>query len=238
MDKAVTVVLPVFNGERFLATAVKSILEQTVANFECIVIDDGSTDSSFDILNELCDERFLILRRKKNQGLVAALNLGIERAETELVARMDADDIMHPQRLAFQIGFMMQNPHIAVSGTYFEYINVDDETVGDAIQFPVQPEDVRASFRSFVAIGSSTVMFRKSLLIKYTGLCSVRYPHAEDLGLWLECLSKGLLLANLPEVLLKCRQYGGQVENRRRIEQRQSTELAYQDFADLIWKKK
>ncbi len=235
MSKIISIVMPVYNAERFLKFAVESILAQTVFNFECIVIDDGSTDKSFDILNEICDERFLILRHRKNKGITEAVNVGIRRASGEYIVRMDADDIMVPHRLEAQLGFMVQNPLIAISGSYFDYIDEDNQIVGGSIKFPVQPDEVKEAFRKYTAVGHPTVIFRKAVLLAHTDLYSSKYPSAEDLALWLECLSKGLLFANYPEVLLHYRQHKDQIGSKHIEQQKRSTEAAYKDFGDLIW---
>lgn len=232
----ISIVLPVYNAEEYLEPCVKSILEQQeIMNFEVIAIDDGSTDRSFEILNDLGDERFLILRQRTNQKLIKALNIGIERSSAELVARMDADDIMSPTRLVKQLDFMTRNSMVAICGTYFDYIDGDGKVTAQAMQFPVQPEEVKLAFKTFTAVGHPTVMFRKSVLLEHTNLYSDRYPHAEDLGLWLECISKGLFLANFPEVLLHYRQHGEQVGSKHSKIQKKSTQLAYDDFGPLIW---
>lgn len=235
MSQIVSIVMPVYNGERYLKFAVESILAQTVFNFECIIIDDGSTDKSFDILNEMCDERFLILRHRKNKGITAALNAGIKRATGEYIVRMDADDIMVPHRLEAQLGFMAQNPPIAISGGYFDYIDEDNQIVGAAIQFPVQPDEVREAFRKFTAVGHPTVIFRRAVLLEHTNLYNERYMPADDLALWLECLSKGLLFANYPEVVLHYRQHKERLSDKHAEEMKKGAELAYDDFGQLVW---
>lgn len=227
--------MPVYNAERFLKCAVESILAQTIFNFEVVVVDDGSTDKSFDILKELCDERFLILRHRKNKGIAAALNAGIRRASGEYVVRMDADDIMVPHRLEAQLGFMVQNAPIAVAGGYFDYMDEDNQITGGAIQFPVQPDEIKEAFRKFTAVGHPTVIFRRAVLLEHTNLYNERYSPADDLGLWLECLSKGLLFSNYPEVILHYREHSERLSDKHAEEMKKGTELAYKDFGDLIW---
>lgn len=237
MQPLVSVVLPVYNGELFLAECVRSIRDQQgFYDFEVIVIDDGSTDRSFEILEAECDERFLLLRQKQNRGLITGLNIGCRRAQGKYIARMDADDIMLPDRLVSQFNFMERNPLIAVSGGYFDYINEDGETVGDALKFPVQPIEVKEAFKTYCAIGHPTAFIRREALFALApGLYPRRYPHAEDLGLWLEMLSKGAHFANLPKIVLHYRQHSGQVAVAYKQLQAENTARVYADWKDKIW---
>ncbi len=233
----VSVVLPVYNAEQFIKESLVSIRDQQGFNdFEVIVIDDGSTDNSYKVMDETCDERFLILRQEKNRGLITALNVGCRRATGKYIVRMDADDIMLPDRLIVQVGFMEQNPPIAVAGGYFDYIDADGRVTGSALEFPVQPADVREAFKTYTAVGHPTVIMRRDMLFELApGLYPRKYPHAEDLGLWLEMLSKGAFFANVPRVVLHYRQHGGQVGAQYARVQRESTARAYDDWGAKIW---
>jgi glycosyltransferase involved in cell wall biosynthesis len=121
----ISVVMPVYNGERFLEEAVESILNQTFRDFELIAINDGSTDRSGEMLDEYerRDTRVRILRQPSNQGLVAALNWGCQEAQGQYIVRMDADDISLPERLQKQVDFMNMNPEVGIAGTWIEYID-------------------------------------------------------------------------------------------------------------------
>jgi len=234
MSLPVTIILPVYNAERFLEEALRSILGQTGYEFAVIAVDDGSTDRSFEILRDLADERFTILKRRENHGLVSALNLAISRVATPLAARMDADDIMAPNRLAAQLGFMRENPPVDVCGTYFDYIDASGVSVGGAMQFPVQPAEVVEAFKTFTAIGHPTAMFKVDR-IRQTHLYQERFKHAEDYALWLECLSMGMIFANLPQVLLHYRVHKGQVSQQYTEIQRESTRKAREEYGPRIW---
>jgi len=233
----VSVVLPVYNAERFIKESLVSIRDQQgFGDFEVIVIDDGSTDDSFKIMEETCDERFLILRQEKNRGLITALNVGCRRAAGKYIVRMDADDIMLPDRLLAQVGFMEQNPPVAVAGGYFDYIDDKGRVVGGALEFPVQPADVREAFKTYTAVGHPTVIIRRDMLFELApDLYPRKYPHAEDLGLWLEMLSKGAFFANVPRLVVHYRQHGDQVGARYSRVQRESTARAYDDWSAKVW---
>jgi len=113
----VTVLMPVYNGQRYLRQAIESILGQTFTNFEYLIVDDGSVDASRDIVRSYRDSRIKLIENKKNLGVVKALNCGIALAEGDYIARQDADDISHPKRLEKQVAFLNSHPEIALLGT-------------------------------------------------------------------------------------------------------------------------
>ena len=107
---SITVLMPVYNAERFLAEAIESVLQQTFTQFEFLIIDDGSTDSSPEIVRSYSDPRIRFLQNEQNLGITATLNKGIELAQADLIARMDADDICYPDRLQKQMEFVAAHP--------------------------------------------------------------------------------------------------------------------------------
>ena len=114
----VTVLLPVYNGERYLREAVESILTQTLESFELLIVDDGSTDGTAAICRSFTDARVRVHRYEENAGVIFALNAGIDLITTKYVARMDADDISLPDRLARQVAFLEARPGIAACGCW------------------------------------------------------------------------------------------------------------------------
>ncbi len=115
-DPLISVVMSVYNGERYLSEAIDSILSQTFTDFEFIIIDDGSTDTSAEIVHSYEDERVSLIRQK-NTGLAAALNKGIELAKGEYIARMDADDVSLPERLEVQVDYLKRHPDVIALGS-------------------------------------------------------------------------------------------------------------------------
>lgn len=206
----VTIGLPVRNGERYLVEAVQSILHQTLQDFSVIVVLDGSTDNSEQILMDLGDDRFTILKRKESRGLSAAMNLVNQRAETHLVARMDADDVMLPGRLESQYHTMQGNAHVDVLGTWFDYIDKDSNPLSGPVRLPTQPDEIRAAMQSYTAIGHPTAMYRRERIMAIGGY-DESFPQAQDIALWLKCLASGYNFANVPQVLLHYRQHDTQV---------------------------
>ena len=204
---AVSVVLPLYNAAAFLREAIDSVLAQTFTDFELIIINDGSTDSSERIVRSYADPRIRFLHHDRNRGLVAVLNEGIERAKGRYIARMDADDIMLPGRLSKQEAFLKEHPEIDLVAAHVELMNVDGETTGvwDTDRAVVSEDEIRAMMPRTNCIAHPTVLFRSSSLgsLRY----DPRMTEGEDWELWLRMLSRGLRIAKIPEVLLRYRQH-------------------------------
>jgi glycosyltransferase involved in cell wall biosynthesis len=197
---SVTVLLTVFNGGPHLKAAVASVLSQTHPRFELLVVDDGSTDGSGEWLAALDDPRIRVVRQA-NKGLVAALNRGLEEARTELVARMDADDLSAPVRLEQQARYLLRHPDVAAVGCCYEVVEADGspaEVVHVAGSSPYLRR--RLYFRNTFAHAS--MMFRRSAALEVGGYRDV--GPAEDYDLWVR-LSARHELAALPDVLFTYR---------------------------------
>lgn len=207
----VSVVLPVHNGEQYLAAAIDSILCQTHGHLELIVIDDGSSDGSPAIAAAYTDPRLRLVRNERNLGLVATLNRGIELACGEFIARMDADDVAAPERLALQVRRMVADPELAVLGTDITYADATGNVVGRPRSLPCGPTLVRWRLLRGTCLYHPTVMLRRTALgdERY----SAQFLHAEDYDLWLR-LSRRHRLDNLPQSLLLHRRHGQSVSAR------------------------
>jgi Glycosyl transferase family 2 len=207
----VSVVLPVHDGERYLAAAIDSILRQTHAHLELIVIDDGSGDGSAAVAASYADPRLRLVRNERNLGLVATLNRGIELARGEFIARMDADDVAAPERLALQVRRMIEDPGLAVLGTNITYADATGNVVGRPRSLPCGPALVRWRLLRGTCLYHPTVMLRRTTLgdERY----SAQFLHAEDYDLWLR-LSRRHRLDNLPQSLLLHRRHRQSVSAR------------------------
>src|SRR3954469_1580225 len=113
----ITVLMPNYNNAPFLKEAIDSILNQTFTNFHFLIVDDGSTDNSVDIIKQYNDPRITLIQKEKNSGIVDTLNIGLERIESTYIVRMDGDDISTPDRLMILYNFMEENPEIGVRGS-------------------------------------------------------------------------------------------------------------------------
>ena len=207
---AISVVLPVYNAEAYVREAVESILAQTFTDFECIIINDGSADGSEAILRELAarDARIVLVERP-NDGYVSALNEGIKIARTELIARMDADDVAMPERFALQHARMVQEHELAVLGSFFNMI----DKVGNIIQLverPLTQKAIAHCLEHSCPVTHPAVMMRRDAVLKAGGYRKA-FSHAEDYDLWLRMSDLGYAIANLPQLLLNYRVHGANV---------------------------
>ncbi|NJM86018.1 MAG: glycosyltransferase [Hydrococcus sp. RU_2_2] len=207
----VSVVMSVYNGVRYLQESVESILNQTFTNFELIIIDDGSTDNSWEILCEYakCDRRIVLIQNQKNIGLTKSLNKGLGQAQGEYIARQDADDISVSNRLELQTLFMDTHPKVGALGTAVQIINEQKITIKED-RFPGEHEQLQAYLLIHNHLHHSTMMVRRSLMQELGGY-NETIRHAQDYDLWwrFSCHSR---LATLPEILLLRRE-----DNRPRI---------------------
>jgi hypothetical protein len=222
----VSVILPARDGGVYLADAVASILDQSFADLELLVIDDGSRDGTVAALAPLAarDARLRLLDNP-GAGLVAALNYGLAQARAELFARMDADDVARPERLARQVAFLDASPEVALVGAQVAFIDAAGAPTGERSHFPTAPEAVAAALTTRgCVIRHPTIVARKAALIAaggYRPACE----RAEDYDLWLR-LSERARLANLPEILLAYRVHGGQTSAGINLGQRFAHDLA------------
>jgi len=198
----VSVVMSVYNGEKYLREAIDSILNQTFNNFEFIIIDDGSTDSTLEIIKSYKDPRIALISRD-NKGLVASLNEGIDLASGKYIARQDADDWSVKTRLARQVAYMEGNSEAVVVGSW---ITVIDDSSSNRGVHRLYTEDIDIKrellLRSPFAHGS--IMMAKSKLPVRDGIYNDKFYPAEDYALWSE-LSKFGVMYNLAEPLYSYR---------------------------------
>ena len=221
----VSVLMPVFNGREYLAEAMSSILNQTFLNFELLVLDDGSTDESLRILREFeaLDSRVRVAARE-NKGLIVTLNELVAQARGKYIARMDADDVALPDRLAIQLDFLEKNPGVVCVGGSFEIIDGLGRYLTTFIQPSANVEIQGLMLAGHVVINHPTIMVR-SVSIRAVGGYDTRYEAAEDYDLWFRIGEIGEL-ANLNEVVLKYRLHANSVSETSGKKQRESIQRA------------
>jgi len=193
--------MPVYNGEKYLHAAISSILDQSYRDIELIILDDGSSDSSTAVALSYSDKRIRLISNTKNLGIAETLNKGIELCRGEYIARMDADDISHPTRIATQVSFMDTHPHIGISGTNVRTFGTADATVWI---YPHDSDAVRAQLLFSPSLAHPSVIMRRSILLDNNLRYSSAYPHAEDYEFWIRC-SQHTTLSNLDKILLSYR---------------------------------
>ncbi len=225
-EPLVTVVMSVFNGERFLAEAMESILEQTFRDFEFVIIDDGSIDGSRQILDSYAerDSRVRVFHQQR-RGLIDALNEAFGIARGKYVARMDADDVSVPDRLLWQLDFMEKRPEVGALGGGIELIDEQGRAFGSTL-FPPDDFSIRSAlYQAECFLCHPTVVTRKSVWRSTAGYRRV-FLHAEDYDLWLQ-IAKLSQLANLDRAVLRYRIHSGQISQRRLVQQSLSTLAAW-----------
>jgi glycosyltransferase involved in cell wall biosynthesis len=208
----VTVAMPVYNGSRFLRSAARSILDQSFADLELVIVDDGSEDDSRDIIRALAetDDRVVPVVRPHG-GIAEATNAALERARGAYFAPMDQDDIAHADRLAKTIAFLDSNPDVAVVGTGWQYIDATGRVL-KAIQPAATPHEIANSMHTLCAVLHPTSLMRTDVLRAIGGYRAF-LPYAQDYDLWLRVMERSQL-ANLPDVSFSKRRHGGQVTAR------------------------
>lgn len=206
----VSVVMPVYNGVPYLQLALDSILQQTFSDLELIVIDDGSTDATSELLAACAarDRRVRVLTLPQNRGIIAALNSGLDAARGEFIARMDADDVALPERFERQVAFLDSHPDHIVVGSSTSFIDsVGRVTFRDTYWREVAHWEIEWVAHFFTAMMHPTAMFRGAPVRDNALRYDERYKHAEDMDFFARLLmtGKGALL---PEPLLQYRQLG------------------------------
>lgn len=200
---AVSVVMSVHDGERYLAAAIDSVLEQTLRDLELVVIDDGSTDSSPQILAAYASrDKRVVVHSQQQAGLATSLNRGVAHSRSSLIARLDADDVAAPERLELQVEHLERNPEIGLVGGAVAFVDEDGRRFGHA-RYPATDAEIREAFETTTPFVHSAVTMRRSAF-EAAGGYRPALPHAEDLDLWLR-LSARSQLANLEETVVSYR---------------------------------
>lgn len=208
----ISVVMPVWNGARYFGEAIESVLSQTFVDFEFIVINDGSTDGSLEIVMSYDDPRLRVFHIE-HRGIVGAMNFGIQKARAEWIARLDADDICHPRRLEFQWKALKEMPGAVMCYTDVEFIG-DRRFYPPMERFPLTKALFAFRMCYECPIIHSTVLFNKKAFFM-AGAYGPREEYAEDYGLWGRLLHYGKFVG-LPEKFVRFRIHGASISKRKR----------------------
>jgi len=218
MAPKVSVLMPVKDGERFLGQAIDSILNQTFTDFEFIIINDGSVDRSAEIVRGYDDPRIRVITHAGSLGVATCLNIGLDTALGEYIARMDCDDISLPERLAKQVTYMDGHPEIAASGTWAKDIDAEGREFSERCL----PHGERMKYEFW----RPSPIVHPSAIIRASQLGNIRYdsriPHAEDFDFWLAIKARHEL-GNLPEHLLLYRVHSSSITSQHRRSQVRAT---------------
>lgn len=224
--------MPVYNAQKHLRAAIESILDQDFHDFEFLIINDGSSDDSENIILSYEDSRIRYVKNHTNLRLIATLNKGFDLAKGRYIARMDADDISLPNRFTEQVKFMDSNPDVVVCGTWFQSMG-DSNSV---VKYPNDDTGIKLMALYQCPFCHPTVMLRTATLRNNNLKYSSEFPHAEDYEFWLR-LSQVGELTNLNQVLFKYRQHAesiSRVESETQI--RLSLDIRKSFFEAVGWK--
>ncbi|NLE74758.1 MAG: glycosyltransferase [Actinobacteria bacterium] len=202
----VSVVMAVYNREKYVQEAVDSILAQTFADFEFIIVDDGSTDRTGEILTTYRDERIRLVRNAQNRGVSHSANRGISLAVGEYIARMDSDDISKPGRLMAQMQFLDRNPDIDVVGAWMEHIDQDGRPTGRYSKYPSSVMGLHWFGLFDCPVANPAVMARRTFFGSAGGYDEALVS-GEDYELWARS-SLAFKFSNIQEVLVRYRIHG------------------------------
>lgn len=204
----ISVLMPVYNCQAYVAEAIECIRAQTLDDWELIIVDDGSRDDSFGIMESMASrDRRLRTVRQENGGVGAALNTALEMASGKYLARMDADDRTPPARFAEQIHFLEQEPEITVVGGWHRYFGAAESRV---YEFPTERNHLKAVMMFRNPISHPTVMMRRQAFVENGWRYSTRRKFPEDYDLWVT-IAQRHELANIPKVYLDYRVWPGSV---------------------------
>ncbi len=206
----VTVLMPVYNAEKYLAEAIESILGQTFRDFEFLIINDGSTDGSLEIIKSYTDSRIRLINNEENLKLIATLNKGIELAKGKYIARMDADDISLPQRLEKQYAYMEAHPEVGLLGSYIRTVGLENNY---DVHFKTTHDEIKFKLFFDTHFPHPAALIRKSVLTDNNLVFEKEYIHAEDYALWNK-MAEVTKLSILPEILVYKRTHPEQISKK------------------------
>jgi glycosyltransferase involved in cell wall biosynthesis len=230
----ITVLMSVYNGEKFLSEAIESILNQSFSDFEFIIIDDKSTDSSLEIIKSFADLdcRIIIIQNKENIGLTKSLNHGLKFAKGDYIARMDADDVSMVDRLSVQFKEFLSNQNVLVVSGNIDYINSAGEELFKTKRYTNPCMIAWGLFFGNCLGGHSQVMFKLKPVIELGGY-SEKFKYAQDYELWGRMLNIGMI-SIIPDVILQYRSHKDSISIKNKTEQETYAHLISQKIMKTV----
>lgn len=225
-----TVVIAVYNGGSYIKETIESVLQQDYEDFELLLIDDGSTDDSVEIIRSFQDSRMTLIQQYKNLGIVGNGNCGFALAQGKYIFLLGHDDLCRKQRLSKQIDFMEKNPNIGICGSWMHPFPAGRQE----IRYPCQPEMIQCELLFSNPVGAPSTVLRKQVLLEAQLSYRKEYACAEDYDLWVQAAQKGVTIANLPEALVDYRIHERQMSSQSRSRQLAVTEkIQYEQLCSL-----
>jgi len=216
----ITMLMTVFNGEKYLREAIESILNQTFKDFEFLIVDDGSEDKSVEIITSYKDKRIKLIRNEQNMGIPGSANRGIKLAEGKYIARMDCDDISLPERLEKQFLFMEKNPHIGASSVWVEVFGMEK----GFWKAPLSSEAIKCDLLFGCSLAHSGAIIKKSIFTEEGILYDEAFDCAVDHDLWSR-ISQKFPVANIGEILIRNRRHKTQLSAIKKKEQKLNIDI-------------
>lgn len=210
----VTVFIPVYNCEKYIEESLESIINQTYENLDILIIDDGSTDNTVNLIQQYKDKRIRLLRNDRNRGIPYTRSRGLEECKGKYLALMDADDISLPERIKKQVNFLEENKDIDAIGAYYQKFG---GKINRIVNKPSNSEEIRCGLIFANQIGNPTSMIRVSSIKKHNILYNKNYFVVQDYDFWVQ-LSKVGKIDVLKEVLLKYRTGHSNISKKSRQE--------------------
>jgi len=226
----VSVIIPAYNAENYVLESIHSILNQTYQNFECIIIDDASTDNTVHIITAIQDARIILIKKPVNTGYTKSLNIGLQKANGIYVARMDADDFSYPERFSRQVAFMEEHTDYIMCSTGFSLFH-NNHAIPTSNTFDLLK--IELLFTNVVCHPS--VMMRTSALRTFQLEYNAKYEPAEDYELWTRMIRYGKIIT-LPSVLVKYRLHEGQVSSKRNKQQVRIANTIRKEYAAHLFR--
>lgn len=191
MGPKVSIVMPVYNQEKYIKDTLVTLLNQTFKDFELIIINDGSNDKTFNVISSFKDPRLKLINNQKNKGLVYSLNRGLKESTGKYIARADGDDVYLPKRLELQVDFLDTHPDYVIVGCDALRIDENGKEQG-VIDHPENDREIRLQVIKWSnVLLHPAVMFRREIIIKIRGYRPLFTKGAEDYDLWFRILRKG-----------------------------------------------
>ena len=214
-----TILQSVYKNDKpeFLDQCFESIKNNSLQPIKIVLVKDGQISTELDsIITKWCELLPIqVVGYEQNQGLAYALNYGLQFVETELVARMDSDDICYLDRFEKQINYLMSNPNITLLSGYIDEFNFDSNVIASTRTVPLENDEINTSLKKRNAFNHMAVMFKKSAILESGGYQEV--PYFEDYDLWVRVVQKGFQVANIPENLVKARNGNDMIGRRHGI---------------------
>jgi len=226
--------MSVYNGQKYLRQAIESILNQTFKDFEFIIINDDSTDSSLEIIQSCTDPRIKLINNQTNLGLTKSLNIGIKQAQGKYIARLDADDISLTNRLAEQYEYLKKHPDITIIGSDVELIDENNKTICQR-QLIHNPDQIKFGLIFYNQLMHSSIFFKKSA-VEQIGGYNENFKYTQDYELYSR-LSKKYKISNLNQILIKHRTHSqsiSQSKKTQQIQENNTKNICFKNINDYV----